>query len=160
MKCKKCGWNTPYPICPDCATEEEKQLLEKLSEIDSMVAKNKKKSSRLFFKFPEFSPLFIVSIIIFFLFQGGAFYLISYVDNPFIQILPILLLATFIFVVAIFWGEMPQVNIETGISTVNAKAENLTMQRHRKQYILLLKKPYDNWHSDDRIVVSFKSMES
>ncbi|MCK5743719.1 MAG: hypothetical protein KAH30_03210 [Caldisericia bacterium] len=160
MKCRKCGWNTPYPICPDCATEEEKQLLEKLSEIDSMVAKNKKKNTRLFFKFPEFSPLFIVLIIIFFLAQTGAFYLVNHVDSVIVPVIPFFLFGTFMFVVAIFWGEMPQVNIDTGINTINAKAENLTMRRHKKKYLQLLKKPYDNWHTDDRIVVSFKSMES
>ena len=82
------------------------------------------------------------------------------IDIYLLKFLPFLWFAVIGAVIFYFWGRMPQENIQNGMDNVDLKQNNFTMRRHRKKYLQLLKKPYDGWHTDDRILVSFKSMES
>ncbi|MCK5743720.1 MAG: hypothetical protein KAH30_03215 [Caldisericia bacterium] len=159
-RCRICGRKTYYPICPECATNEEKQLLDKLSKIDKKMQTNKKGMVNKNLRFPTLSPMFFWSVSAFILLQLTAFMFNALIDIYLLKFLPFLLFPTIGALVFYFWSEIPQENIQNGIENVDLKYNNYAIKRHRRKYLRLLKKPYNNWHTDDRIIVSFKSMES
>ena len=161
MRCKKCGWVSKYPVCNDCATEEEKRLIEELGNISRNIRGNRKKLIKYHLKLPVLSPIFYTAMAIFFALLSVYWFFAEKINNPLIQLFfgivaPLFLMA----IIFLTWGDLPEENISNGLKTIDLKYQNIILHRHRKKYFKLLTKPYDNWTSDDKIEVRFDSYET
>lgn len=159
MKCKKCGWVSKYPVCDECATDEERKIIAALERVSEPIKKNNRELFKRHLRFPTLTPLFYISIGLMLFSFAFSFLLSNIVNMNTIMLWYLFPLSLFVVMISV-WGDFPEENIENGLRVVELKHQNKVFKRRKRKYLELLSKPYDNWTTDEKIEIKFNSYET
>ncbi len=165
MRCKKCGWVSRYPVCKDCATDEERELQLLLEKTNKEIKENNLGMLKNHLKLPVVSPLIYISLLVFFIYSGVALIYAERINNMLLKtivcfIFPIFFPIFLLMIILFTWANVPEENVTNGLKTVDLKHRNLILKRRKKKYLNQLSAPFDNWSKDERIEIKFVSYES
>ena len=132
----------------------------KIEEIGKEISKNRKEIFIKHLKFPALNPTFYAAIFGLIGYFGFSIFFAQYIQNIGYQILIVSMLPFVIVLIALFWGDIPEENVANGINTIEIKQRTLTLKRHKKILKHVLNKPFHLWGKDERLLISFESLES
>lgn len=158
--CRECGKHTGFPICSDCANEEEQRLLCSLSAIKERISKNRKILTEQFINQFRIPPLAIIIVISFLLLFVALFFALSNYADPLLQgFLYLMIPSLFILTIYLGWGAMSQDYVNKTFDLIDIKFNIRVLRRRTKAIQLLLRKPRQNWRKDDLLRLNFGTLE-
>lgn len=159
-KCRTCGESSRFPVCKTCATKEELKIIKEVEEAYEKISVNRKRLLKCRLKLPKINPFFIFAFVLLWLYLAHSFLFSKFISEPIMIILITCLSVLFYIFSAFFWINFPQDNIKNGVEYMDLRHENLTLKRHKKYYLRLLKKPAKNWTKLETIKLNFETLEA